>query len=266
MSIIFNSDYPTKKSIELFADDLYSFLFPIIKGKTNEPFENFEGFTDLQYKLKRLLLDNLLREGSDKNEIVANYFNELPKIYGDLKSDATHILESDPAATSCEEIMMAYPGFFAISIYRLAHFLNFLGVKLIPRVMSEFAHRRTGIDIHPEAEIGKSFFIDHGTGAVIGQTAKIGERVKIYQGVTLGALSVDKVFANTKRHPSIENDVVIYSGATILGGNTVIGNNSVIGGNVWLTESVPPYSLVYHKSETKIRTKKEPLDIIDFSI
>src|SRR5690606_23751132 len=141
------------------------------------------------------------------------------------------------------------PGFYAISAYRIAHSLHGLGVKLIPRMITELAHSRTGIDIHPAATIGQYFCIDHGTGVVIGETTIIGDRVKIYQGVTLGALSVEKADADNKRHPTIEDDVVIYSGATILGGNTVIGEGSVIGGNVWLTKSVVAKSKVYYQTQ-----------------
>ena len=139
-------------------------------------------------------------------------------------------------------------------------------VPIFPRIITEYAHQLTGIDIHPGATIGDSFFIDHGTGIVVGETTIIGDNVKLYQGVTLGALSVSKKLANTKRHPTIESDTVIYSGATILGGETVIGHHSIIGGNVWLTESVPPYSVVYHKSEVKVRNAKdfenEPINFV----
>jgi len=266
MSINLNSEYPAKKMIEHFAEELFEFLFPILKGKNNLPFDDVEKLQDLKNQLNYLIFPQLNKSGLTINEIVKSFFVELPIIYEELKTDATQILESDPAANSCDEIYMAYPGFYAVSIYRFAHSLGKLKVKLLPRVITEFAHSKTGIDIHPEAKIGKSFFIDHGTGVVIGQTAIIGDRVKIFQGVTLGALSVEKTFANLKRHPTIEENVVIYSGATILGGETIIGKNTVIGGNVWVTESVPANSLVYHKSDTRIRTKQEQITIIDFSI
>jgi serine O-acetyltransferase len=151
-------------------------------------------------------------------------------------------------------------------VYRFSHQLWKQGVKILPRVFAEYAHSKTGIDIHPGAEIGQSFFIDHGTGIVIGETSVIGKRVKIYQGVTLGALSVNKEEAKTKRHPTIEDNVIIYSGATILGGETVIGHDSVIGGNVWLTNSVFPNSIVYHKSEITIRDKNPLPDVLNFVI
>ena len=156
-----------------------------------------------------------------------------------------------------EEIILCYPGFYCISVYRLAHILYELGVPVLPRVMTEYAHGKTGIDIHPGAEIGSPFFIDHGTGIVIGETAMIGEHVKIYQGVTLGALTVEKRLANTKRHPTIEDHVVIYAGSTILGGDTVIGHHTVVGGNTWITESVLPYSVVYRNHRVVIRDSKD---------
>lgn len=168
-----------------------------------------------------------------------------------LGKDVRAAFEGDPAAKSYDEIIFSYPGLFAITVYRVAHLLFEQGVPLLPRMMTEHAHSLTGIDIHPGAHIGESFFIDHGTGVVIGETTEIGNRVRIYQGVTLGALSVPREeveeLRTRKRHPTIEDDVIIYSGATILGGNTVIGARSVIGGNVWITESVSPDTQVYLK-------------------
>jgi serine O-acetyltransferase len=180
--------------------------------------------------------------------IVENFFEELPRIRQSLALDMKAAFAGDPAAKSFEEVIVSYPGFAAITVYRLAHFLWTAQVPLIPRMMSEFVHGRTGIDIHPGAEIGESFFIDHGTGVVIGETTVIGKNVKIYQGVTLGALSVKKEEGDHKRHPTIEDDVTIYSNATILGGDTVIGRGSVIGGNVWITSSVPPETMIYTKT------------------
>lgn len=171
---------------------------------------------------------------------------ELPNIRAQLQLDVEAALEGDPAARSEAEVILSYPGLAAITVYRIANFLWRAGVPLLPRVMTEYVHHLSGIDIHPGATIGKSFFIDHGTGVVIGETTIIGDYVKIYQGVTLGALSVKKSMALKKRHPTIEDHVTIYSGATILGGETVIGNHSIIGGNVWLVHSVPPYSKVYN--------------------
>lgn len=188
--------------------------------------------------------------------------DSLPDIKAALETDAQAGYEGDPAAISVEEIMLAYPGFEAISIYRIAHELYKMKVPILPRLMTEIAHRNTGIDIHPGATIGRYFFIDHGTGVVIGETTTIGDHVKLYQGVTLGAKSFPTNADGTpvkgiKRHPDIGNNVVIYSGATILGGNTVIGDNCVIGGNVWLTESVEPGHTVYAAhAETRRRTVK----------
>ena len=168
-----------------------------------------------------------------------------------LAKDIAAAYEGDPAAKYHDEIIFSYPGLFTVTVYRIAHKLHVLGVPLIPRIMSEYAHGQTGIDIHPGVEIGDSFFIDHGTGVVIGETTIIGNRVRIYQGVTLGALSLNKKeceeLRNRKRHPTIEDDVIIYANATILGGSTVIGARSIIGGNVWLTESVPPHTTVFLK-------------------
>jgi serine O-acetyltransferase len=168
----------------------------------------------------------------------------LPAIRQELLMDAEATYDADPAATSVDEVILAYPGFYALACYRLARHLRNLGVPLLPRLITERAHRVTGIDIHPGASIGRAIAIDHGTGIVIGETSVIGDRVRLYQGVTLGALSVRKDLARTRRHPTIEDDVVIYANATILGGDTVVGHSSVIGGNVWLTHSVPPHSIV----------------------
>ena len=162
----------------------------------------------------------------------------IPEIRRMARLDAIAAFNGDPAAKSGDEVIVSYPGLQAIIVYRIAHFLHECGVPVIPRIMSEHIHGRTGIDIHPGAKIGESFFIDHGTGVVIGETTTIGNNVKIYQGVTLGALSVKKSFQNKKRHPTIEDDVTIYANATILGGETVIAKGSVIGGNSWITESV----------------------------
>ena len=164
----------------------------------------------------------------------------IPDLRAKIQKDAAAITAGDPAARSLGEVILSYPGLEAIIVYRIAHFLYKNGVPTIPRIMTEHTHGKTGIDIHPGAEIGESFFIDHGTGIVIGETTVIGKNVKLYQGVTLGALSLQKELQNKKRHPTIEDDVIIYSNATILGGETVIGKGSVIAGNSWIIESVPP--------------------------
>lgn len=175
---------------------------------------------------------------------VAGFAERLPALQPALRLDAEAIHAGDPAARSVDEVMLTYPGFLAIAHHRVAHALHALAVPLVPRLVAEHAHRGTGIDIHPGARIGASFAIDHGTGIVIGETAVIGDRVTLYQGVTLGALAVRKSQARVKRHPTLEDRVVVYANATILGGDTVVGARSVIGGNVWLTSSVPPRSVV----------------------
>ena len=198
--------------------------------------------------------DNPRRDREDlrgeARRIAADFVGCLPAIREALKLDAEAALAGDPAAPSLEEVILTYPGFEAITVHRVAHWLYGAKVPYIPRAMSEHAHRRTGIDLHPGARIGKRFFIDHGTGVVIGETTDIGDDVKIYQGVTLGALSVHRRFAGTKRHPTLEDGVVIYAGATVLGGETIIGEGAVIGGNVWLTASVPPQTTVIESEPT----------------
>jgi len=189
--------------------------------------------------------------------IVGDFFAQLPQIRRVLAMDVAAAFKGDPAAKTVEEVIVSYPGLEAIATHRLAHYFWVKGVPLIPRMMSEQIHGRTGIDIHPGATIGESFFIDHGTGVVVGETTIIGRNVKVYQGVTLGALSVRKDEADSKRHPTIEDDVTIYAGATILGGKTVIGRGSVIGGNVWVTESVPPETLVYAKPGEHVLRKRD---------
>lgn len=186
-----------------------------------------------------------------------DFQNNIPSLFHNLKLDAITFFENDPAAQSIEEVYLAYPGFFAISIYRMAHIFLNIGLPIIPRLMSEYAHQLTGIDIHPGAKIGKSFFIDHGTGVVIGETSEIHDDVKIYQGVTLGALKVKKNLQEVKRHPTVESNVVIYANASILGGNTVIGENSIIGGNTWITSSIAKDSLVLHNPSVNILSKNK---------
>ncbi|MDA8195084.1 MAG: serine acetyltransferase [Thermaerobacter sp.] len=185
---------------------------------------------------------------------------QLPAIQTTLWSDAQATFDGDPAARDVSEIIATYPGFYATMVYRLAHTLFQAGVPLLPRIMTELAHSQTGIDIHPGATIGSSFFIDHGTGVVIGETCLIGDRVTLYQGVTLGALNFPhdqdgQIIRGQKRHPTIGDDVVIYSGATILGGDTVIGQGSVVGGNVWLTQSIPAYSKVTNQPTIEMRAR-----------
>jgi len=182
-------------------------------------------------------------------DVVIELFDALPELRRILDTDVRAAYEGDPAASSLEEVVFSYPSVFAITCFRIAHQLHGAGVPMIPRIVTEFAHGKTGIDIAPGARIGESFFIDHGTGVVIGQTCVLGSGVKLYQGVTLGALSVPRRGCEEKRHPTLEDDVTVYAGTTILGGGTVIGKGSVIGGNVWLIDSVPPGSKVFFRNE-----------------
>ncbi|AVR47479.1 serine acetyltransferase [Christiangramia fulva] len=191
--------------------------------------------------------------GSPCQDIWEEYLKKLPEILEKLNLDAKSIAENDPAANSVEEVYLSYPGFFAIAIYRLSHEFYKFGLPLVPRLMTECAHSLTGTDINPGAHIGNSFFIDHATGVVIGETAVIKDNVKIYQGVTLGALYVARDLRNIKRHPTIESNVTIYANATILGGKTVVGENSIIGGNVSITRSVPANSMVSHTPQITIK-------------
>lgn len=193
-------------------------------------------------------------------EICLAFFSRIPKIRELVQTDLQAAYDGDPAATDMAEIIFSYPGIFAITVYRLAHELHLLNVPMLPRIMTEYAHNITGIDIHPGATIGRFFFIDHGTGIVIGETTVIGENVKIYQGVTLGALSTrgGQSLRGKRRHPTIEDDVTIYAGASILGGDTVIGKGSVIGSNVFITESVAPAtSVINKKQELQFKTRGE---------
>lgn len=219
------------------------------------PEQSKDKFTTVEeLKQHTLQLQNQLCEIIDvcnnvqisSRQIAGSFFDELPELYRILNTDIQAIYDGDPAAQSEFEVIRTYPGFYAICFYRVAHILQKLQVPLIPRILTEHAHSKTGIDIHPAAVIGEYFHIDHGTGIVIGESCHIGQYVKMYQGVTLGALSVHKNMAGTKRHPTVEDRVIIYSGATILGGDTVIGHHSIIGGNVWLTKSVAPHTTVYH--------------------
>ena len=191
---------------------------------------------------------------AEAEELTLDFLEQIPAVRDFLATDLESFYEGDPAAYSKEEIVFAYPGFKAISIYRLAHVLTGLSIPILPRIMTEYAHGETGIDIHPGATIGKYFFIDHGTGIVIGETTIIGEHVKIYQGVTIGALSTrgGQSLKTTKRHPTIMDNVTIYSGASILGGETVIGEGSVIGGNTFITESVSPGTRISAKAQEHV--------------
>jgi len=220
------------------------------------------------YKFYSILTENMaVVMDMKKAKSTADIFIEkLPWIREQLYEEAGVFSSNDPAAGSADEVILTYPGFFALTVYRISHELYELKVPIIPRLFSEYAHSKVGVDINPGAKIGNSFYIDHGTGIVIGETTIIGDNVKIYQGVTLGALFVTKELSNKKRHPTIEDNVVIYAGATILGGDTVIGHDSIIGGNAWLTRSVQPYSLVQQNSEVRIRSVLNGNDPIEFYI
>jgi len=248
---------PISSSVCHIVTGLLEGLFPAISERKFKSQRELSLFFDSLFIGLESVLDSMQEHLSDSSEDIVHHFQKLlPDTYETLQTDIEAILAGDPAATSDYEVVRAYPGFYAIAMYRIAHLLDSLDVPMLPRIITEFAHSRTGIDIHPSAEIGSHFFIDHGTGVVVGETCVIGQKVKIYQGVTLGALSVAKEMAGQKRHPTIEDNVVIYSGATILGGKTVIGHDSVIGGNVWLTKSVPPYTTVYHQEQVKINNEK----------
>jgi len=241
-------DFSLKDKTEKFTTNLFYTLFD-----TNACVE--KNIEQLEIDFKEIYnLACTLKDGKC-SEIWSKFLLKLPEILENLNLDAQELVNNDPASNNIEEVYLAYPGFYVIAIYRFSHELFVLKTPVIPRLMSEYAHSKTGTDIHPGATIGKSFFIDHATGTVIGETCVIKNHVKIYQGVTLGALQVQKSLKNTKRHPTVEDNVTIYANATILGGNTIIGKNSVIGGNVWITESIPENSLVYHKPETKLKTK-----------
>lgn len=210
-------------------------------------------------KIKELLkinLKNVIDDDNKVNNICEKFLCYLPELKKILETDIEAFIDSDPAATSAEEIIISYPGLYAISVYRISNILYRLKVPMIPRVMTEYAHTKTGIDINPGATIGSHFFIDHGTGIVIGETTEIGDNVKIYQGVTLGAISINDAskLKGKKRHPTIGNHVTIYSGASILGGDTVIGNNVIIGCNTFITKSIEDNKIIIY-ADSKFITK-----------
>jgi serine O-acetyltransferase len=241
---------PSPEEVSEIFTRLLGTLFPDhahITFHTVNVFENY--ISKLKDDLQEMIKNTAGNSSLDSTAIIEKYFDSLPVIYSQLEDDISAMYQGDPAAKSLSEVVRTYPGFYAIAAYRLAHGLHRLGVSGIPRIITEHAHSKTGIDIHPAAKIGEHFCIDHGTGIVIGETTVIGNHVKIYQGVTLGALSVDKGDAERKRHPTIEDHVVIYAGATILGGETIIGHDSVVGGNVWITRSTPPFSKIYYQSK-----------------
>jgi serine O-acetyltransferase len=216
-----------------------------------------EGVLERAQALSEEWQELLTRAGVNQAATIREaWWGELPTLASDLEADAQALYDHDPAASSVDEVKVAYPGFFALGVYRLAHALHRHGVPLLPRLMTEYAHRETGIDIHPGAQLASPVVIDHGTGLVIGETTEVGRNVILYQGVTLGALSVTKRQAGRKRHPTLEDDVIVYAGATILGGETRVGRGSIVGGGVFLTESIPPDSQVLNRPEIQIRPRK----------
>ncbi|MBL7871152.1 MAG: serine acetyltransferase [Cyclobacteriaceae bacterium] len=244
-------DCPSPEVVANFFVDLLGSLFPDHSKHSFQSLDEFEAhFESLKMRLEHLLLKTPGNKINEARKMVDDFFEDLPTLHTKLNQDISAIYEEDPAAKSHREVVRTYPGFYAIAAYRIAHGLHTLGIHGLPRTITEHAHSKTGIDIHPGAKIGNHFCIDHGTGVVIGETTIIGNHVKLYQGVTLGALSINKADAHIKRHPTIEDQVIIYAGATILGGSTLVGHNSVIGGNVWLTQSVPPYSKIYYQAKT----------------
>ena len=279
-------DQPNKDEVVELTEKLIRIIYPgYYKNKVYKVFSPQNSLSllleDVTIDLKKQIMLALKSYHPDEEipqtklckateEITLDFLKTIPQIRAFLETDVQAALEGDPAAENAAEIIVAYPGLFAITIYRLAHELYSLGVPLVPRIMSEYAHNQTGIDINPGAKIGKYFFIDHGTGIVIGETTVIGEHVKLYQGVTLGALSTraGSALKGIKRHPTIEDNVTIYSGASILGGDTVIGEGSVIGGNVFITKSIAADTRVSVKNQELrfdtgkklVKTKETPLD------
>ena len=248
------------------ADGLLALLFP---QRAERPLLNVDVVASELYHFRSELAELLERVPALPAPAIAladEFTSQLPDLRAALLRDASAILASDPAAQGLAEIISSYPGFYATALYRIAHALHQRGLPRLPRLLSEYGHQRTGVDIHPGAHIGPAFCIDHGTGLVIGETALIGANVQVYQGVTLGSMSVTKGLQGTKRHPTIEDHVVIYAGATILGGSTVVGAHSIIGGNVWLTESVPSHSRVYHRAHINISRSVDPAAELIFSI
>ncbi len=243
-------NFRLRSETEAFTNELFHILFDAETSVKDNMESLAASFKDIYGRIHTC-------EEEEYAAIWKRFLVGLPDVLQQLNKDAKCLFLHDPAANSVEEVILAYPGFFAIAVYRLSHELQRLHMPLVPRMMSEYAHLLTRIDIHPGALIGSPFFIDHGTGVVIGESTVIKNHVKIYQGVTLGALQVSKDMKDQKRHPTVEDHVTIYAGSTILGGETVIGAHSTIGGNVWLTKSVPPNSLVYQNSRVTLKEKKK---------
>ncbi len=228
--------HPSPKRVRAFGEGLLALLFPQrANTECGSAAELEAALEDLTDQLAGMLASEATARA---------FFERVPEVETMLERDARYLHEEDPASVDLDEVVLCYPGFHATAVYRLAHELHALGAPVFARMLTEWVHERTGIDIHPGAKIGCPFFLDHGTGVVIGETAQLGDRVKIFQGVTIGAMSVDKSLRHKKRHPTLEDDCLVYANATILGGDTVIGKGSVIGGNVWITASLPPGSRV----------------------
>ena len=231
-----------KEQVELLAQELFYFVLDAPSGQKKQINAIKSSFFNVSEGLECGLCETKWH----------SFKKELQTLQPELLLDAKAAYNTDPAAKSIKEVYLAYPGFYAITMYRISHILWKLSILILPRMISEYAHSASGTDIHPGAVIGKSFFIDHATGVVIGETAIIGDNVTIYQGVTLGGIKVEKALKNVKRHPTILDNVTIYANATILGGDVVIGENCIIGANVWITRSIPKNSIVTYKSDIKI--------------
>ncbi len=242
-------NYSIKTKVQSFTEKLFYTLFDANDSLT-------ESVDELEKQFKAIAKIACKKPDGICDGIWEQFLEKLPFVLENLNQDAAYILENDPASNSIEEVYLAYPGFYAIAIYRLSHELYLLDMLLFSRLMSEYAHQITGTDIHAGATIASPFFIDHATGIVIGETTVIEKHVKLYQGVTLGALSVSKDMKNSKRHPTVEKNVCIYANATILGGETTIGKDSVIGGNTWITKSIPAKSLVTNTTITEVKIKE----------
>jgi serine O-acetyltransferase len=260
---ILSASIPRKKQVMEFAQDLVDYLFPVVENEKTYEARLQKKLDNLKNQLSEILFAFGESYAANKEEVNTNFFEQLDGVKEQLLEDADALQQFDPAAKSLEEVVLTYPGFMAVMCYRIANVLYRLQVPLVPRMIGEWAHSITGIDIHPGATIGVPFLIDHGTGVVIGETSVIGKHVKVYQGVTFGALAVKKEEAQKKRHPTIEDGVIVYANSTILGGNTIIGTGSIIGGNCFIVESVPAQSVVYHQPIITVKNKKdftEPLN------
>ncbi|MBE7091026.1 MAG: serine acetyltransferase [Clostridiales bacterium] len=250
-------NFPTRDDVKGFLNELRFLYFPVLaSGKENACRSAYKRLQSVQKRLKGILLPVLAGDKVKTEQVVAEFMPRTTDVLKMLLKDLQAFYEGDPAAKTLDEIMLCYPGFYAVTLYRIAHELFLLGVPYLPRMITEIAHNKTGIDIHPGAKIGEYFFIDHGTGIVVGETTEIGHHVRLYQGVTLGAKSFrldegGNPIKGGKRHPTIGNNVIIYANATILGGDTVVGDGAVIGGNVWLTESVDAGKIVYYNKEKR---------------